>query len=61
MQATGRKNIAEFSKFKHFCFRAFGEIKTLRIPKKLTPGSDQHRGFAFIDYYSKADAKVNHN
>ncbi|XP_053609018.1 probable RNA-binding protein 19 [Plodia interpunctella] len=41
----------------HEIFRAFGEIKTLRIPKKLTPGSDQHRGFAFIDYYSKADAK----
>lgn len=39
-------------------YRAFGEIKTLRLPKKLTPGSDQHRGFAFVDYHSKADAKV---
>ncbi|KAJ0176548.1 hypothetical protein K1T71_007727 [Dendrolimus kikuchii] len=39
-------------------FRAFGEIKTLRLPKKLTPGSDQHRGFAFVDYHSKADAKT---
>ncbi|CAK1551172.1 unnamed protein product [Leptosia nina] len=38
-------------------FRAFGEIKTLRLPKKLAAGSDQHRGFAFIDFYSKADAK----
>ncbi|CAH0691925.1 unnamed protein product [Spodoptera exigua] len=41
----------------HEIFRAFGEIKTLRLPKKLTPGSDQHRGFAFVDYYTKADAK----
>ncbi|KAJ8722161.1 hypothetical protein PYW08_004563 [Mythimna loreyi] len=41
----------------HEIFRAFGEIKTLRLPKKLTPGADQHRGFAFVDYHSKADAK----
>ncbi|KAJ2949187.1 hypothetical protein O0L34_g6129 [Tuta absoluta] len=41
----------------HEIFRAFGEIKTLRLPKKLTPGSEQHRGFAFIDFHSKADAK----
>ncbi|CAB3220704.1 unnamed protein product [Arctia plantaginis] len=37
-------------------FRAYGEVKTLRLPKKLSPGSEQHRGFAFVDYYSKADA-----
>ncbi|XP_075977472.1 putative RNA-binding protein 19 [Anticarsia gemmatalis] len=42
----------------HEIFRAFGEIKTLRLPKKLSPGSEQHRGFAFVDYYSKADAKT---
>lgn len=42
----------------HEIFRAFGEIKTLRLPKKLSPGSDQHRGFAFVDYHSKADAKM---
>ncbi|XP_049873113.1 probable RNA-binding protein 19 [Pectinophora gossypiella] len=41
----------------HEIFRAFGEIKTLRLPKKLTPGSEQHRGFAFVDFHSKADAK----
>ncbi|CAK1580385.1 unnamed protein product [Parnassius mnemosyne] len=41
----------------HEIFRAFGEIKTLRLPKKLTAGSDQHRGFAFVDFHSKADAK----
>ncbi|XP_072949367.1 probable RNA-binding protein 19 [Epargyreus clarus] len=39
----------------HEIFRAFGEIKTLRLPKKFS--SDQHRGFAFIDYFTKADAK----
>ncbi|XP_014367177.2 probable RNA-binding protein 19 [Papilio machaon] len=41
----------------HEIFRAFGEIKTLRLPKKLTTGSEQHRGFAFVDFHSKADAK----
>ncbi|CAH0585622.1 unnamed protein product [Chrysodeixis includens] len=42
----------------HEIFRAYGEIKTLRLPKKLSPGSDQHRGFAFVDFYSKTDAKT---
>ncbi|KAL4715426.1 hypothetical protein ACJJTC_015329 [Scirpophaga incertulas] len=46
------------SKELHEIFRAFGEIKSLRLPKKLTPGSEQHRGFAFVDYYSKSDAKT---
>lgn len=41
-----------------YVFRAFGEIKTLRLPKKLTTGSEQHRGFAFVDFHSKSDAKV---
>eukprot|EP00794_Sanderia_malayensis_P013983 gene13983-15441_t len=35
-------------------FGAFGEIKTLRLPKKMT-GS--HRGFAFVDFLTKQDAK----
>lgn len=48
----------QMSRLMNFCFRAFGEIKTLRLPKKLTPGSEQHRGFAFVDYHSKTDAKV---
>lgn len=39
-------------------FKAFGEIKALRLPKKLTLGADQHRGFAFVDYVTKSDAKV---
>ena len=37
--------------------RAFGELKTVRLPQKLA-GSGSHRGFAFVDYLSKQDAKV---
>lgn len=39
-------------------FRAFGELKSLRIPKKMTPGEDAHRGFGFVDFNTKSDAKV---
>lgn len=39
-------------------FRAFGEIKALRMPKKMMPGENRHRGFCFVEYYSKSDAKV---
>lgn len=39
-------------------FKAFGEIKSLRIPKKMTPGEDSHRGFGFVDFNTKSDAKV---
>lgn len=38
--------------------RAFGEIRTVRLPKKMTMGEETHRGFGFIDYYTEADAKV---
>ncbi|KAH8396219.1 hypothetical protein KR222_005541, partial [Zaprionus bogoriensis] len=38
-------------------FKAFGELRSLRLPKKLTPGEDAHRGFGFVDFTSKADAK----
>ncbi|XP_076264018.1 putative RNA-binding protein 19 [Rhynchophorus ferrugineus] len=38
-------------------FTAFGEIKDLRLPKKMAPGADSHRGFAFVDYVTSADAK----
>lgn len=38
-------------------FKAFGEIKALRLPKKMTPGASSHRGFGFIDYFTKGDAK----
>ncbi|XP_052857590.1 probable RNA-binding protein 19 [Drosophila gunungcola] len=38
-------------------FKAFGELRSLRIPKKATTGEDAHRGFGFVDYMSKAEAK----
>lgn len=38
-------------------FRAFGELRSLRIPKKATTGEDAHRGFGFVEYMSKAEAK----
>lgn len=38
-------------------FQAFGELKSIRIPKKMTPGETSHRGFGFVDYSSKSDAK----
>lgn len=37
-------------------FATFGEIKSLRLPKKMV-GTGPHRGFAFVDYYTKHDAK----
>jgi multiple RNA-binding domain-containing protein 1 len=37
--------------------RTFGELKALRLPKKMV-GTGSHRGFAFVDYYTKHDAKV---
>lgn len=35
-------------------FKAFGEVKTVRIPKKL---DGSHRGFAFIDFVSHEEAR----
>jgi len=37
-------------------FSAFGEIKSLRLPKKMS-GTGSHRGFAFVDFLTKQDAK----
>jgi len=37
-------------------FGTFGEIKTLRLPQKLS-GTGTHRGFAFVDFLTKQDAK----
>lgn len=36
-------------------FVTFGELKTVRLPQK--PGSSEHRGFGFVDYVSRQDAK----
>ena len=35
----------------------FGELRTVRLPKKMTPGEDAHRGFGFVDFMSKTDAR----
>ncbi|PWA19577.1 hypothetical protein CCH79_00006971 [Gambusia affinis] len=37
-------------------FSTFGELKTVRLPKKAA-GSGNHRGFAFVDFLTKQDAK----
>ena len=35
--------------------RPFGEIKSVRLPRKQ--GGKQHRGFAFVTFLTKEDAK----
>ena len=37
-------------------FRAFGEVKTVRLPKKFG-GQSEHRGFAFVEFLTKEEAK----
>ncbi|XP_055002947.1 probable RNA-binding protein 19 [Sorex araneus] len=37
-------------------FSTFGELKTVRLPKKLA-GTGAHRGFGFVDFLTKQDAK----
>ncbi|CAG7830076.1 unnamed protein product [Allacma fusca] len=37
-------------------FKTFGELKAIRLPMKLD-GSGEHRGFCFIDYHTKLEAK----
>ncbi|XP_015109002.1 probable RNA-binding protein 19 [Diachasma alloeum] len=37
-------------------FKAFGELKAVRLPKKLM-GQEKHRGFGFVEYYTKSDSK----
>ncbi|KAM9100261.1 probable RNA-binding protein 19 isoform X2 [Sarcophilus harrisii] len=37
-------------------FSTFGELKTVRLPKKMT-GTGPHRGFGFVDFLTKQDAK----
>ena len=39
-----------------YTYSTFGHVKSLRLPKKI---SGSHRGFAFIDFTTKQDAKVN--
>lgn len=35
----------------------FGELKFVRLPKKLG-GTGSHRGFGFVDFLTRQDAKV---
>lgn len=35
-------------------YSAYGQLKSLRLPKKFTGG---HRGFAFLDFMTKQEAK----
>ncbi|MBN3300036.1 RBM19 protein, partial [Amia calva] len=37
-------------------FSTFGELKTVRLPKKVS-GTGAHRGFGFVDFLTKQDAK----
>ncbi|KAF6204118.1 hypothetical protein GE061_002458 [Apolygus lucorum] len=37
-------------------FKTFGELKFVRLPKKLV-GTGPHRGFAFVEFLTKHDAK----
>ncbi|KAM9330805.1 putative RNA-binding protein 19 [Gastrophryne carolinensis] len=37
-------------------FSTFGELKTVRLPKKMA-GTGTHRGFGFVDFVTKQDAK----
>ncbi|XP_060105394.1 probable RNA-binding protein 19 [Heteronotia binoei] len=37
-------------------FSTFGELKTVRLPKKMV-GTGSHRGFGFVDFLTKQDAK----
>ncbi|CAH1801245.1 unnamed protein product [Owenia fusiformis] len=37
-------------------FKVFGELKTVRLPKKVG-GTGTHRGFGFVDFLTKQDAK----
>ncbi|KAL0272301.1 UNVERIFIED_CONTAM: hypothetical protein PYX00_005331 [Menopon gallinae] len=37
-------------------FKVFGEIKAVRLPKKMV-GTGSHRGFCFIEYHTVHDAK----
>ena len=38
-------------------YSSFGLIKSVRLPKKMA-GTGSHRGFAFVDFTTKQDAKV---
>ncbi|MBN3311818.1 RBM19 protein, partial [Atractosteus spatula] len=65
-QATGKELRELFSpteiggalqtKLRSSRLSTFGELKTLRLPKKVS-GTGAHRGFGFVDFLTKQDAK----
>lgn len=38
-------------------FSTFGDLKTVRLPKKQSAGSGEHRGFGFVEFCTKEGAK----
>lgn len=38
-------------------FQAFGHLKSVRLPKKMSLGEETHRGFGFVDFHTESDAK----
>ncbi len=38
-------------------FRTFGTLKIIRLPKKLGSSQSDHRGFGFVEYSTKQEAK----
>ena len=40
-------------------FRTFGELSAVRLPQKMAGiGTGPHRGFAFVEFTTRQDAKV---
>lgn len=40
-----------------FLHRTFGELKSIRLPRKMSVDQETHRGFGFVDFSMKTDAK----
>ena len=38
-------------------FSTFGTLKTVRLPRKQSVGSGEHRGFGFVEFSTKEDAR----
>ena len=38
-------------------FQTFGQLKTARLPKKFGSSQSEHRGFGFVEFVTKEDAK----
>ena len=63
---VGGKNTVVYEECTCMCpcaCSAFGELKSVRMPKKqdAQAGTNSHRGFAFVDFATIADAKVRYH